>query len=341
MPAGLGIVGNLIGWNPAFGTSQQSLRVPDPFGRDAYTHNWFGGIQIQVPWKMALEANYIGNVGRNLGRIVDYNTFDGDLFDGRLDRLNPTFGGINFRAMLAHSRYDALQLQLNKRYEKGFTAQVSYTYGKAMDIGSDVQIGANPVSAHDLELEWAPADYDVRHRLVANWLWEIPFLKNAGGLTHSVLGGWQVNGVVQYQTGYPFNVNTTASYPTGDYNGDGVNNDRPNLPSFGTKLPDVSQSAFINGLFTAADFPKPASIGTLPRNAYYGPHYKTFDLSLFKNFALASGDATKIQFRVEAFNLLNSANLDRPNGNMAQATFGRSIRSFPGREIQFALKLIF
>ena len=94
-------------------------------------------------------------------------------------------------------------------------------------------------------------------------------------------------------------------------------------------------------VFTASDFPRPALIGTLPRNAYRAPPYKTLDLSLFKNFALGAGTATKIQFRAEAFNILNSANLDRPNGNLAQATFGRSIRSFPGREIQFALKLIF
>jgi Carboxypeptidase regulatory-like domain/TonB dependent receptor len=341
VPSGLGVLGNLIGWNPAFGTSQQSLRVPDPFGRDAYTHNWFAGLQLQIPWSMALEANYIGNIGRNLGRIVDYNTFDGDLFDGRLDRLNPTFGGINFRAMLAHSRYHGLQLQLNKRYSNSFTSQVSYTYGKALDSGSDVQIGGNPVTAHNLDLEWGPADFDVRHRLVANWLWEIPFMKNAGGVKRSVLGGWQVNGVVQWQTGYPFSVTTSASYPTGDYNGDGVANDRPDIPAFGTTLPDDSQSAYIDGLFRASDFPRPALIGTLPRNAYRSPDYKTLDLSLFKNFALPVGSATKIQLRAEAFNILNNVNLDRPNGNMAQATFGRSTRSFPGREIQFALKLIF
>jgi hypothetical protein len=341
VPTGLGIVGNLIGWNPAFGTSQQSLRVPDPFGRDAYAHNWFAGVQVQIPWSVAVEANYIGNVGRNLGRIVDYNTFDGDLFDGRLDRLNATFGGINFRAMLARSRYDALQLQVNRRQSRGFTAQVSYTYGKALDNGSDVQIGGNPVSAHDLDLEWGPADFDVRHRLVANWLWEIPFLKNASGAKRSLLGGWQVNGVVQWQTGYPFSVTTTAAYPTGDYNGDGVNNDRPDLAGFATTLPDDSQSAYINGLFRVSDFPRPALIGTLPRNAFRSPPYKTMDLSLFKNFALPVGAATKVQFRAEAFNVLNNANLDRPNGNMAQATFGRSIRSFPGREIQLALNLIF
>ncbi len=243
--------------------------------------------------------------------------------------------------MLAHSRYNGLQLQLNKRYSKSFTSQVSYTYGKAMDNGSDVQIGGNPVTAHNLDLEWAAADFDVRHRLVANWLWEIPFMRDAGGLKHSVLGGWQVNGVVQWQTGYPFSVTTSASYPTGDYNGDGVNNDRPDSPSFGTTLPDDTQSAYINGLFKASDFPRPSLIGSLPRNAYRSSHYKTLDLSLFKNFALPAGSATKIQFRAEAFNIFNNVNLDRPNGNMAQATFGRATRSFPGREIQFALKLIF
>jgi outer membrane receptor protein involved in Fe transport len=338
---GLGIVGNIIGWNPAFGTSQQSLRVPDPFGRDAYTHNWFAGAQLQLVWNLVLEANYIGNAGRNLGRLVDYNTITGDLFDGNLNRLNPTFGGINYRAMIAHSTYHAGQFQLNKRLARGFTGQLSYTYGKALDSGSDVQVGATPVDAHNLELEWGPADYDVRHRLVANWLWEIPFLRNATGLKGSVLGGWQVNGVIQWQTGFPFTVNTQAPFPAGDYNGDGVNNDRPNRPSFGLTPPDSSQDAYINGLFKATDFPRPALIGDLPRNAYRGPHYKTMDLSLFKDFALPVGTGTRIQFRAEVFNLFSSANLDRPIGNLANANFGRSTRSFPAREVQFALKLIF
>jgi hypothetical protein len=338
---GLGIQGNIIGWNPAFGTSQQSLRVPDPFGRDAYTHNWFAGVQAQLVWSLVVEANYVGNIGRNLGRIVDYNTVTGDLFDGKLNRLNPNFGGINYRAMIAHSEYHAGQFQLNKRLSKGFSGQISYTVGKALDTGSDVQVGGNPVDAHNLDLEWGAADFDVRHRLVSNWLWEIPFLKNDQGVKGALLGGWQINGVVQWQTGYPFSVFTSASYPTGDYNGDGVNNDRPDLPAFGTTLPSATQAAYLNGLFKASDFPRPAIIGSLPRNAYRGPHYKTMDLSLFKNARLPVGTQTKLQFRAEAFNILNSVNLDRPNGNMAQGTFGRSTRSFPGREIQFALKLIF
>jgi Carboxypeptidase regulatory-like domain/TonB dependent receptor len=337
---GLGIVGNIIGWNSRFGTSQQSLRVPDPNTKDAFTHNWFVGAQTELRWNMVLEANYLGNIGRNFGRIVDYNTIRGDLFDGRLDRLNPSFGGINYRAMLAESEYHALQMQLNKRLSNGFTGQVSYTLGKAMDSGSDVQVGGSPVDARELGLEWAYSDFDVRHRLVVNWLWELPFFRDATGMTGALLGGWQINGITQLQSGFPFLVNTTASYPTGDYNGDGVNNDRPNMPSFGLELPDNSQDAYINGLFTAADFPRPDVIGNLPRNAYRGPGFASTDLSIFKDFALP-WRASKLQFRAEAFNVFNRVNLRLPEGRMNQPTFGRSTQAFAARELQFGLKLVF
>jgi hypothetical protein len=345
VPAGLPVFGNIIGWNPAFGTSQQSLRVPDPFGHDSYFHNWFGGVQIQLGADLAFEANYVGNVGRNLGHLVDYNTIEGDLVDGRLDRLNPAFGGINFRAMNARSRYTGMQVQLSKRYSHGFTGQLSYTYGRAYDNGSDVQVGGTQMDAYRQDLEWSWADFDIRHRLVINWLLEVPFFKASRGITHGLLGGWQINGITQFQTGYPFTVNTNSPFPNGDYNADGVNNDRPNLPSFGLTPPDTSQSAYINGLFSAADFPRPTSaagwaLGSLPRNAYRGPNYRSTDLSLFKTFQVSDA-STRIQFRAEAFNVFNSVNLRLPTGNLANANFGKSTQSFPGREVQFALKLIF
>jgi outer membrane receptor protein involved in Fe transport len=336
---GLGIVGNIIGWNSRFGTSQQSLRVPDPNTKDAYTHNWFVGAQMEIFGGMVLEANYLGNVGRNFGRLADFNTFPGDRFDGVLNRLNPNFGGINYRAMVARSEYHGVQLQVNRRLQNGFTGQVSYTYGQAKDSGSDVQVGALPVDARNLDLEWGPSDFDVRHRLVVNWLWELPFFRDHGGVTGALLGGWQINGITQLQSGFPFNVFTNAPYPAGDYNGDGVNTDRPNLPSFGTELPDNSKDAYINGLFTAADFPRPVGNGTLPRNAYIGPGYASTDLSFFKDFAMPK--STKLQFRFEAFNVLNRVNLQRPNGNLSQGTFGRVTQSFPARELQFALKYVF
>jgi outer membrane receptor protein involved in Fe transport len=336
---GLGIEGNIIGWNPRFGTSQQSLRVPDPNTKDAYTHNWFVGGQTEVMWDLVVEANYIGNIGRNFGRLIDYNTVRGDRFDGRLDRLNPSFGGINYRAMLTRTEYHGMQLQVNRRFKDGFSTQVSYTLGKAMDNGSDVQVAGTPVDARALDLEWGVSDFDVRHRLVFNWLWAVPYFRESGGVKGAVLGGWQINGITQLQSGFPVNVFTSAPYPTGDYNGDGVNNDRPNLPSFGLDLPANDRQAYINGLFVAADFPRPDLLGTLPRNAYRGPGLAITDLSFFKDFQVTTG--SKLQFRAEVFNVFNRVNLQRPNGNLSQATFGKSTQAFPAREIQLALKFIF
>src|SRR5262249_18463437 len=215
---------------------------PDPFGRDSHFHNWFAGFQTQLRSDVAFEVNYVGNVGRNLGHLVDYNTVEGDLVSGQLHRLNPTFGGINFRAMNARSRYNGIQFQVSKRYTHGFTGQLAYTYGRAYDNGSDVQVGGTQMDAYRQDLEWGWADFDVRHRIVANWLFEIPGFKNSTGLTRTLLGGWQLNGITQFQTGYPFTVMTTAPYPVGDYNADGDNNDRPNMPAFGLNPPSTSQS---------------------------------------------------------------------------------------------------
>ena len=340
---GLGIVGNIIGWNPRFGNSQQSLRVPDPNTKDAFTYNWFAGAQLELPWNLVMEANYIGNTGRNFGRLVDYNTVRGDLFDGRLDRLNSGFGGINFRAMLAETEYHAMQLQLNRRFINGFTGQVSYTLGRAEDNGSDVQVGGLPVDARELDRERAVSDFDVRHRLVANFLWELPFLRNSTGVTKALLGGWQINAITSLQSGFPFSVFTSRAFGSGgDFNGDGVRNDRPNQPSFGTTPPGHSQDDYIKGLFVASDFPTTGFVlGDLPRNAYRGPGFASTDLSIFKNFRLSSGGGWKLQFRAEAFNLFNRVNLRIPVGNLASPTFGRSVEAFPARELQFALKLIF
>lgn len=337
---GLGLVGNIIGWDGRFGNSQQSLRVPDPYGKDAFSYNWFTGFQYQLGRDIALEANYVGSAGRNYGRLVDYNTVPGDLFDGRLDRLNPTFGGINFRAMIARSSYHGGQFQMVKRLSNGYSAQIAYTVGEAIDNGSDVQVGGTPVDARDLDREKGPTDFDVRHRFVANGLWELPFFKDATGMTRALLGGWQINAIVSLQSGFPFNVNTNRAYGQGgDFNGDGVNNDRPNQPSFGTDLGDVDKDDYINGLFTAADFPITGfTLGNLPRNAYRGPGYASTDLSLFKNFVVT--DTVKVQFRVEAFNAFNRVNLRNPISNLAQPTFGRSVQSFPAREVQLALKVI-
>ena len=119
-----------------------------------------------------------------------------------------------------------------------------------------------------------------------------------------------------------------------------MNNDRPNLPAFGLDLPANDRQAYINGLFVAADFPRPDVLGTLPRNAYRGPGLATTDLSFFKDFRRRPAARSCSSAR-KSFNVFNRVNLQRPNGNMAQATFGKSTQAFAAREIQLALKFIF
>ncbi len=119
---GLNIQGNIIGWNPAFGTSQQSLRVPDPNTKDAFTHNWFVGAQTELMWDMVLEANYVGNVGRNYGRLVDYNTDPRRPVRRPARPAEPGLRRHQFpRDAGAQPNTTALQLQLNRRFTDGFT----------------------------------------------------------------------------------------------------------------------------------------------------------------------------------------------------------------------------
>jgi hypothetical protein len=290
-----------------------------------------------------MEANYVGNSGKKFGQLIDYNTIRGDLYDGRLDRLNQSFGGINFRALGTSTNYHSGQFQMNRRYSNGFSMQLAYTYAKSIDTGSDVQVGGLAVDARALYLERGATDFDVAHRFAGNLLWEVPFFKNSTGVTQVLLGGWQTNAIVSLQTGFPFSVNTSRAYGAGgDFNGDGNNNDRPDEPAFGNSLGSVDRQAYIAGLFKASDFPLPTNtLGNLGRNTFRGPGFAGTDFSLFKNFRLPLNESTRVQFRAEFFNIFNRTNLYRPQGNLASGTFGRSTQAFPGREIQFALKFIF
>ena len=164
-----------------------------------------------------------------------------------------------------------------------------------------------------------------------------------------MLGGWQINSIAIMQSGGPFTVTCGFAYPRCDFNADGVNNDRVDLPSYGTDLGDPSLSEWVAGVMTAADFPVPATgqVGNEPRNAFRGPGFKNVDLSIFKNFRFQgfSASGSTIQVRLEAFNVFNWVNLNNPISNLNSASFGRvqTARAGTGgpRTVQIALKYIF
>jgi len=364
------IPGADLGLDPNGGIQgvRTKLRVVDPNLRDSYVQNLFLGIQRQLLWNTVVEINYQGTLGRKLPFFGDPNRFTGDLLgdadplgrfagDTSVNRLNASFDSFNLRQNRVTSNYHGLNAQLSKRFSQGLAFQIAYTLGKALDYGSDF-FGAGENSGGlagqsyrtyfsdpvNIGLDYGRSAFDIRHRFVTNFLWEIPFMKDQAGVLGQILGGWQLGGILAIQSGLPFGVVNGGRFPAGDYNADAQRGDRPDTPSFGNTFSDTpSTSEFINGVFQTSDFPSPAggSNGDLGKNTFTGPAFRTVDLSLLKNFRLPMSEDSRLQFRAEFFNLLNQVNLYLPNINLNGSSFGKSTQAFDAREIQFALKLLF
>ena len=329
--------------------SRIELRVIDPHATLPYSYNWFAGVQRQLPWKFVLEANYIGTKGRNFMSNdgpggEDYNRFAGDMLDGVRNRFNPSFGAIGLAESRLSSQYHGFTLQLNRRFSSGLSLQTAYTLGNAKDYPGSAE------EVTDLARDYGNAAFDVRHKLAMNVIWRIPY-EPQQAILRNTIGGWQLNTVTIWQSGLPFTVTCNAAYPVCDFNADGNASDRPNLPSYGTDVSGISEEQWLAGGIAIADFPLPTggALGTLPRNAMYGPGYFSSDFSLFKNVTvpLFGSRAQTFQFRIEAYNVFNTLNLTNPNSNTAATNFGRvtAVRApagLPGaRLVQLGVKFMF
>jgi hypothetical protein len=207
----------------------------------------------------------------------------------------------------------------------------------------------------NIRLDRGLSAFDATHRLAANFIYEVPFLRERKDLAGSLLGGWQVGGILSMQSGFPFTVTTSQ-----DYNLDGVALDRPDVLTSLDRVVGHSPRDFLNGAFgdpnQLGSLFRPAASGTngsLGRNTFRGPGYATFDLSLLKSFDLPwfTTENSRLEFRAEFFNLFNRVNLRAPSNSLGtfstatgwsnRANFGRSLSSFDARQIQFGMKFVF
>ncbi len=327
----------------------------DPNMRTMYTVNYFLGVQHSLPGNWAVEANYVGSSGHKTYMGYDVNRYAGDLFDGRLDRINTSFADIQYGQARGSSFYNGGNVSVRKRYSQGLDLQAAYTFGKAIDDSSSFGLGLGIVDANNLKLNRGLSDFDIRQKFTLSLLYETPRIK--GNAVADFLSRWQVGGVTILQSGRPFIVNCSQPFApvrnaagaitgnTGcDYNADGFNNDYPNAPSFGGYLSGFSRQQYLNGIFQASDFGKPApgQPGTLGRNMYFGPGYAITNLNVVKQFPLKMlGDRGQLDFRTEFFNLFNRTNLGQPTGALTSSQFGRSTTALGGRNVQFGLRLAF
>jgi hypothetical protein len=323
------------------------LRVVDPELQIPEYYSWFAGAQYQLPWRFVVEANYNGSRGRRLLNGdgpggEDYNRFSGDLFDGVRNRLNPSFAGVGLNESRATSNYHGMSLQVQRRYAGGLAFQTVYTFGVSKEQPGVTMIVERP------ELDYGYSGNDVRHRVAMNFVWEIPY-RPANPILNGILGGWQVNGLAIFQSGSPFSVTCTLAWPRCDFNGDGVNNDRVNMPASGTDLGSPDRDEWVAGVLSAADFTNPAAgeAANQERTAFRGPGFKNADVSLVKNFRLRSftGRDSTIQVRLETFNGFNWVNLNNPVSNTNSNNFGRVTGARGGtggpRVVQLGVKYMF
>ena len=266
-------------------------------------------------------------------------------------RPNSSVGAGFFWYTEGNSRYNALQTDVMRRLSQGFQFRANYTWSKNLDMNSGLTGAQSSNQAqmildrNDVSRDWGLSALNVAHQASISAQYELPFGKGKrwrmGPVANQILGGWQVNAITTLLSGFPFTPQA-GSNRSGD--GDTRNPDRPSLnPTF--TGPVVTGNP--NEWFNPAAFLLPAAgtWGNLGRGTYLGPGLAEVDLSLFKNTVI--GEKATLQFRAEAFNLLNHANYGTPN---AAVFSGTGLNSSVGlitatattsRQIQWGLKLIF
>jgi hypothetical protein len=236
----------------------------------------------------------------------------------------------------AKSRYNALQITGRKRMSHGLMFEGSYTFAKAEEIGMSHQ------NSYDIEASWALASYDINHRFVISYLYELPFGRNrrfgsgASTLVNAIIGGWQFNGITTLQTGTPLSI--TANNTSGIFGARTQPNNNGSDPRLDGPLVDRLSKAFNTAVYSS---PVAFTFGNEP---IFSPllrahGVRNFDLSLFKSFELRTG--VSLQFRVEALNAFNRVQFSAPNTSVTSSSFGViSGQANAPRQLQFGLKLL-
>ncbi len=291
--------------------------------------------QRQVFTDLALTVSYHYRRNTNDQFNFDANRFSGDLLDGRLDRINRNYGAITARANWGRRIYHGLVFEANKRLSHGWQLNTSYSYHNGRSNAGDTEV-FNP------GFDWA-RDEIATHVVKMSTVWDLPFLRTRKDLVNNIFGGWQLASIWNFESGSYFNPSSGAQYGRGgDFNADGRNADRPDLPT--TDVPrSFGKSQWMNGALGASIFPLPAAgtirNGTLPRNYFVGPGYARIDASLVKRVVIK--ERVTVQFQAQASNLLNRVNIRGVNSSLTAATFGRATAFYPMRAVQMSLKAIF
>ncbi len=347
-----------------------SARAIDQNLKTAYADVFNVSLQHELGNSYVVTLAYAGSTGIHLYSLNNINRTDSGVLLDQSGRLNPTISAINFRGNDGHSNYNSFQARVDSRYIKntGLQFTAAYTFAHAIDNESSTfgdsyllsRVGQGVFGFQDAfnpAGDKGDADFDVRHRFVTSFNWDIPFARNLhSGWEKKVLNGWAMNGILSFRTGVPFTIFDT-SQP--DNNGQQAirpiviaalpetMGDSTPVPGVGGTFNYLNLSAFapsgsVNGPF----------IGTLGRNTFRAPGMQSWNVSFARNIPIT--ESKKLQFRAEFFNFFNHPNLfvaggtnniaDNPTDSV-EVTRGGLFSNINNveqhRNIQLALKFVF
>ncbi|HXW08537.1 MAG TPA: TonB-dependent receptor, partial [Vicinamibacterales bacterium] len=332
---------------PAANTFLAVSQSPEP--RNPYMQQWSLGVQREVFTRTTLELNYIGTHGsnllmrRNIAQALPYDPANPLSVSAR--KPYPNFVTYIDSDWGGRSNYNAFNTKLEHR-GRGSIMTVAYTWARSTDSKSAAAgIGASGFNGwqgflnnHDPERDYGLSDFDVDHRLVGSFVYNLPFgsgekfASDATGLKNALVGGWQVNGIYTLQRGFPITIQASDAGGLNDTSG----TNRADIVGD----PDVGERT-VRQWFNTAAFaqPGPGMFGTVGRNTLRGPGVNNLDFALFKNFTVTRG--VRLQFRLESFNALNHTQFQGVSTNLTSATFGVVTSARAARINQLGFKVIF
>ena len=321
--------------------------------------------QYELPYKLVATLGYQGSAGRHFLRLVNQNFI--------YAQTNPSFFATYFASPDVNTNYNGMNARLQRRFANGFQFDAIYRYSKSLDNLSYEGPGfvTNQTFPVDNSTEWGPSDYDVRHYFVVSGLWDIPSPIKGNSWAAKLVGGWQLNGIWTYHTGFPWTpkIGPGIRSLSGDFFGpirpvrylgtQPVGNTNDNFLTSG-----IFPGSFIGGncgappgcntaFQTYLNPGDPNYINNPPgvgRNIFRGPKYRSLDISIIKRFRLdglfGMKEGAGLDLRANFFNIFNQLNLDNfqfgdDSTFVDRAQFGKAQRALAGRTIELQARFNF
>lgn len=325
----------VIDASSAWLTSQSFKYVPNDLQQGTiYSYNL--AFQRELIYNITAEVAFVGNYSNDVLNRFEMNAGMTPGLDnaGRpLYKFNKKTASVEMLAWKGKTRYQGLQVKVDRKFRNGWLITNSFTYGNAKDYSLD---NGGPSTPANPELSWGQSNFDRKYNYVGSFVWSLPWFKEGGAKW--VLGHWQISGLFSAMSGTPLDItmsNAELRAPS--------NTQRPNLNGSFTVVDTYNAGAAYRTWFDTSVFSAPASntFGNMTRNmdAFRGPGYLNLDMSFVKQFPL--GGARQAEFRADIWNITNHVNYNNPNTTFGGSTFGQINGAYGERSMRFGVRVLF